>query len=276
MSYMTKDGLTKKQKALLQLVEQREAVVIYQLAKDAGRSYRRVYDNIQMFVEKEFVELERVKINNRNALKVRSLNPYYQRLIRLDEMYEAALNLSLSEKSTHSSMSLVVRKMSSIFHSHGAVLGGVCANLHGVEQFEKTVELAVDLSAKKTMKLLTKENINAIFNLNDTGKDPAWVISGDCDGISYQIVPAHSVGVNVDVAIEQIGIRIVSEEDFITSRCIEGGFQDLHDVAVMALQNRKLMWFAMQQSDVHSCRDKFDVWLADERLLSRYGDIGKN
>lgn len=271
MSYMTNLMLTRKQMALLMKAERQEPVTIYQLAKDIGRPYRRVYDNVQKFVEKGLVELERVKINNRDALKVISSNPYYQRLIGLDDMYATALDLSASEKGTLSSISSVVRKLSSILNSHGAILGGVCANLHGIEKYEKVVEFAVDLSAKKMMQLLNQEGIYATLNSNDSGKNSTWVISGDCDWISYQIVPADSVGVNTDDAIEEIGIRIASEKDFITSKCIAGGQQDLHDVAVMVLQNKGLKWFAMQQANAHDCRDKLDRWLKDERLKARYG-----
>lgn len=268
---MTKQNLTNKQRELLELVERREPVVIYQLAKDARRPYRRVYDNVQKFVEKGLVELERVKINNRDALKVVSSNPCYRRLIRLDDMYVAALDLSASERAPRSSISSVVRKLSFILSSHGAVLGGVCANLHGIEQYEKVVEFTVDLPAKKMMQLLSQEGIHATLNSNGSEKKSTWVINGDCDGISYQIVPADSVGVNVNDAIEEIGIRIASEKDFITSKCIIGGRQDLHDVAVMALQNKGLKWFAMQQANAHGCRDKLDAWLEDERLKARYG-----
>jgi DNA-binding Lrp family transcriptional regulator len=268
---MTNMNLTRKQKELLNQVERQNPVTIYQLARDVGRPYRRVYDNVQKFAENGLVELERVKINNRDALKVISSNPYYQRLIGLDDMYATALDLSASEKGTLSSISSVVRKLSSILNSHGAILGGVCANLHGIEQYEKVVEFTVDLSAKKMMRLLNQEGIHATLNSNDSGKNSTWVINGDCDWISYQIVPADSVGVNINDAIEEIGIRIASEKDFITSRCIAGGQQDLHDVAVMALQNKSLKWFAMQQANARDCRDKLDAWLKDERLKVRYG-----
>jgi hypothetical protein len=133
------------------------------------------------------------------------------------------------------------------------------------------VEFTVDLPAKKTMQLLSQEGIHATLNSNDSEKNSTWVINGDCDGISYQIVPVDSVGVNVNDAIEEIGIRIASEKDFITSKCIAGSQQDLHDVAVMALQNKGLKWFSMQQANLHGCRDKLDAWLEDERLKARYG-----
>lgn len=271
MSYMTKDGLTKKQRDLLVLSERQEPVTIYQLAKKAGRPYRRVYDNVQKFVEMGLVELERVKVNNRDALKVTSSNPCYQRLVRLDDMYTASLELSASEKRVSRPISSVIRKLSSILNSHGAILGGVCANLHGIEQFEKVIEFAVDLPAKKIMQLLNQQGIHALLNSNDSGNSLAWMLHGECDGISYQIVPAGPAGVNTGDAIEEIGIRIASEKDFITSKCIAGGQQDLHDVAAMVLQNKGLKWFAMQQANAHDCRDKLNAWFEDERLKTRYG-----
>lgn len=94
MSYMTKVMLTKKQKVLLTQAERKNPVTIYQLAKDVGRPYRRVHDNVHKFAEMGLVTLEKVVVNNRNATLVISNDIYYQRLRRLDDMYDAYLDLS--------------------------------------------------------------------------------------------------------------------------------------------------------------------------------------
>jgi len=270
MSYMTKEAMTKKQRELIDLLERHEPMVIYQLAKLVGRPYRRVYDNIQKFVEKGLVTLEKVSINNRASLKVVSTDPYYQRLLNLDDMYAEAFNPSLSERETLSSISSATRKLSSALNSHGIIVEGLCANLHGIERYEKLIEFSVDLMAKEAIDFLVQAGISA--KLESKGADDdAWKIIGSCDGIDFQISQAESMGVNVEDTIEAIGIRIASEKEFITSRCRIGDQEAMHDVAAMALMYKRLKWFAMQQADAHGCRDRFDQWLSDQELLSRFG-----
>lgn len=168
------------------------------------------------------------------------------------------------------SLAAVARKLFGILEPHGIVIGGVCGMMHGVERFTRGVDMATDLKPEKVIDLLDRKGVKAEVRKGDIPDPLAWVIKGVCDGIEFQVFPAGSVGVNLENAQVQVELGIASKEDFITSKCIAGGQQDLHDVAVIALQNKNLKWFAMQQAQAYGCRDKLDVWLADERLLSRY------
>ena len=98
MSYMTKDVLTRKQGALLALAESHSPMSIYQLAKAANRPYRRVYDHVRALAAAGKVSLKEVVQNNRRATLVISNNIYYQRLMHLDDMYAAYLELSAGHK----------------------------------------------------------------------------------------------------------------------------------------------------------------------------------
>ncbi len=167
------------------------------------------------------------------------------------------------------SLTTVTRKLLAILEPHGVVIGGVCGMMHGVERFTRDVDLATDLLPEKVILILG--DIEAEIQKGDALDPLPWVIKGVCDGIEFQVLPAKSVGVSLENSVVQVELRIASEEDFITSKCIAGGQQDLHDVAVMALQNKGLKWFAMQQANTHDCRDKLDGWLEDERLKARYG-----
>ena len=98
MSYMTNKGLTRKQGALLRLAESRSPMSIYQLAKAANRPYRRVYDHVRALAESGKVSLKEVVQNNRRTTLVIPTNIYYQRLMHLDEMYAAHVELSTGHK----------------------------------------------------------------------------------------------------------------------------------------------------------------------------------
>lgn len=94
MSYMTNEGMTRKQMALLALIEARSPMSIYQLAKAAGRPYRRVHDHVRELAASGRVTLKTVRQNNRRATLVVSNNVYHRRLMHLDEMYAAYRELS--------------------------------------------------------------------------------------------------------------------------------------------------------------------------------------
>lgn len=91
---MTKVKLTRKQRELLARAELQEPQTIYALANMLGRPYRRVYDHVQQLAAMGLVSLKQKKINNRNATLVISNDIYYQRLLRLDDMYAAHLELN--------------------------------------------------------------------------------------------------------------------------------------------------------------------------------------
>lgn len=94
MSYMTKTKLTSKKRELLMQAELQEPMTIYALASMLGRPYRRVHDHVQQLAVMGLLTLKQQKINNRNATLVISNDIYYQRLLRLDDMYAAHLELS--------------------------------------------------------------------------------------------------------------------------------------------------------------------------------------
>ena len=83
MSYMTK--MTKKKRELMELIEQYEALSIYQLASHVGRNYRRVYDHVQEFADSGLVQLREEVRSGRKCILVEST--YQQRLNRLNDMY---------------------------------------------------------------------------------------------------------------------------------------------------------------------------------------------
>lgn len=90
---MTNEMLTRKQRELLTLTERREPLTIYQLARAVGRPYRRVHDHVKRLAALGLVTLKQTTINNRNATLVISNDLYYQRLLRLDDMYAAQCEL---------------------------------------------------------------------------------------------------------------------------------------------------------------------------------------
>ena len=153
---------------------------------------------------------------------------------------------------------------------HAVVIGGICASMHGVERFTRDVDLATTLESDQVIAALHQVGIAAEV-VRGGALDPLpWVIKGSHEGIPFQVLPAGRIGVDPDRAVVRVDIGFASEHDFIVSKCLAGGQQDLHDVAVLALIRPDLLPFAETQADAHGCRDKLDAWLDDQRLRSRY------
>lgn len=155
---------------------------------------------------------------------------------------------------------------------HAVIIGGICANMHGVERFTRDVDMATNLKSDQVIAALGKVGITAEVVQGDAFDPLPWVIKGSHEGIPFQVLPAGSIGVDPKKAVIQVDIGFASEHDFIVSKCIAGGQQDLHDVAVLVLKRPDLLKFAEAQAEERGCKDKLDSWLNDQRLRSRYGN----
>ena len=169
------------------------------------------------------------------------------------------------------SLTDTARKLYALFKPHGVVIGGICATVHGVERFTRDVDMATDLSPDQVMEILGKAGIQAELVRSDASESLSWVVRGADDGIPFQLLPAGDIGVDPNRALIQVEIGFACEQDFIVSKCIAGGQQDLHDVAVLVLKRPDLQSFAEAKAGEHGCRDKLEAWLGDQRLRSRYG-----
>ena len=171
-------------------------------------------------------------------------------------------------------MSLVdaARKLYAALKPHGVVIGGICGAVHGVERFTRDVDLATDWTPEQVIDALHHAGIAADVVRGDVLDPLPWVIRGELDGVPFQVLPAAVVGVDPKRAMVQVDIGFACERDFIVSKCIAGGQQDMHDVAVLALKRPELLAFAEEQADRHACRARLDAWMNDRRLQAKLGE----
>jgi len=169
------------------------------------------------------------------------------------------------------SLVAVARKLHGVLRPHGILIGGICGVMHGIERFTRNVDLATDLNAEKVVGLLKNEGIDAEIRFGDALDRLSWVIQGVCDDVEFQILSAKDIGIDLSNGELKLGLLIASEKEFIVSKCIAGGQQDLHDVVVLMLLKPMLKDFVMRQAVQYSCQERLQAWLNDERLLSRYG-----
>jgi hypothetical protein len=162
-----------------------------------------------------------------------------------------------------------VRRLQAVL-GQAPVIGGIGAAIHGVERFTRDIDLTSSLSRQQIEAILQAANISFSVRLGNIHDSLPWVVHGDYDGIPFQILPADAIGVQPDQAVLHAGVLAVNIHDFIRSKCLAGGQQDMHDVAALAMLNPDLREFIIEQADRHGCLDKLESWLSDERLRARF------
>jgi hypothetical protein len=168
------------------------------------------------------------------------------------------------------SLVAAARRLHAALEPHAMLIGGICGAMHGVERFTRDVDLASDLVPERVVALLTKQGIACELRRGGADDTLAWVVSGQCDGVDFQVMPSLDVGVRLANAELRAELRIASPRDFIASKCIAGGQQDLHDVAALVFLRPELIAVAREAAHAHGCVEKLEAWLADARLQARY------
>lgn len=167
-------------------------------------------------------------------------------------------------------LSEAARRLLALFDAEGVLIGGICGAIYGIERFTRDVDLAVSLDAASVLHRLKQAGIDAAIRRSNDPGDLSWVVCGRLDDIHFQILPAAETGISIDKAVLKVGLRIADMHDFIASKCIAGGQQDLHDVAVLCLLYPEISGYARETAALHRCLDKLESWLADRRLRQRY------
>jgi len=150
------------------------------------------------------------------------------------------------------------------------LIGGVCGALYGVERFTRDVDLAATFDASDIMKRLQDAGILAEIRRSSESDELSWVVHGELDGIEFQVLPASETGISIDSSEVKAGLRVADIQSFITSKCIAGGQQDMHDVAALWLMHPELTAFCREKATAHGCLEKLQGWLDDRRLQQRY------
>ncbi len=167
-------------------------------------------------------------------------------------------------------LSEAARRLLEILDPEGVLIGGICAAVYGVERFTRDVDLAVDLDPETVVGRLREAGIEATVRRSRESGDLTWVVHGDAEGIEFQVVPASEIGLTPGSFTMKAGLRVADRDGFITSKCIAGGQQDLHDVAALCLMDPDLEPICRRLAAAHGCLAKLESWLNDRRLRQRY------
>lgn len=155
---------------------------------------------------------------------------------------------------------------------HLVVIGGLAGFLLGVERYTADVDLASDLQPEEVMSKLGAAGLPATLRRGGAGDPLPWVVDTESGGVPVQILPASTIGADAGAptALEEYGVRLVSAEGFIRSKCYAGGHQDLLDVAILTLRYPELAPLAESEAQRHGVHELLALWRKDERILARY------
>jgi len=167
-------------------------------------------------------------------------------------------------------LSEAAARLLALLDPEGVLIGGICGAIYGVERFTRDVDIAADLDPDVIVQRLLHAGITAdVRRSNDPG-DLSWVVHGQLENIDFQILPACETGISPGHFEIKAGLRVAEIRDFITSKCIAAGQQDMHDIAAICLMQPELEAFSRDCAAAHGCLEKLDAWFNDRRLQQRY------
>ena len=167
-------------------------------------------------------------------------------------------------------LSEAAARLLSLLDPEGVLIGGVCGAVYGVERFTRDVDIAAGLEPEAIVQRLQDAGIASEVRRSDEPGDLSWVVGGQYGGIDFQVLPASEVGIQSGSFERRAGLRVAEVHDFIGSKCIAAGQQDMHDVAALCLLHPELEEFSRKRAAEHGCLEKLESWLEDRRLRQRY------
>jgi len=162
------------------------------------------------------------------------------------------------------------RRLLEVMAPEGVLIGGICGFIYGVERYTRDIDLATTLDAEKVISRLRDAGIEADMRSSNEPGDLSWVISGEIEGVEFQILPAAETGMDGARVELKAGLRVPDINSFIVSKCIAAGQQDMHDVAALCMMHPGILMFAKSEADKRGCLNKLESWLDDRRLQQRY------
>ncbi|MDQ6997674.1 MAG: hypothetical protein Q9M17_03060 [Mariprofundus sp.] len=167
-------------------------------------------------------------------------------------------------------LSEAAARLLSLLDPEGVLIGGICGAVYGVERFTRDVDIAADLDPEVIMQRLQHAGIGSDVRRSSEPGDLSWVVHGQFENIDFQVLPASETGISTGMFEIRAGLRIADIKDFITSKCIAAGQQDMHDIAAICLMQPELEVFSRDCAAHHGCLEKLESWLDDRRLQQRY------
>ena len=167
-------------------------------------------------------------------------------------------------------LSEAAARLLALLDPEGVLIGGICGAVYGVERFTRDVDIAADLDADVIVQRLQDAGIKADVRRSNEPGDLSWVVHGQFENIDFQVLPASETGITPARFEIKAGLRVAVITDFITSKCIAAGQQDMHDVAALCLIQPELETFGRECAIQHGCLEKLESWLNDRRLQQRY------
>ncbi|ATX81984.1 hypothetical protein Ga0123462_1120 [Mariprofundus ferrinatatus] len=167
-------------------------------------------------------------------------------------------------------LSEAASRLLALLDPEGVLIGGICGAVYGVERFTPGVDIAAELDPDVIVQRLHDAGIASDVRRSSEPGDLSWVVHGAYEGIDFQVLPASETGISPARFEMKAGLRIAIISDFITSKCIAAGQQDMHDVAALSLMHPELEQFSRDCAAKHGCLEKLESWLDDQRLKQRY------
>lgn len=164
----------------------------------------------------------------------------------------------------------VAARLVALLGDRALVIGGYAVAAWGFTRATEDVDLAVDLPAAEAARRLTRAGLQVRKARGDVHEgEIAWVLSGQMEGVPFQIMPPP-VGVNWSRAPEiEIGgsrLKVVGLHDLLCLKLKAGGPKDLMDVTELLASHPELTKETKKIAAAYGVGPSLEVWMARRRV----------
>jgi hypothetical protein len=163
----------------------------------------------------------------------------------------------------------VAARLAAILGERTFVIGGYAVAAWGFPRATNDVDLAVDLTAAEAERRLTRAGLEIQKTRGDVHEgDIPWVLSGQMDGVPFQVMPP-AVAIDWSRARElEIGgarLKVVGLNDLLRLKLKAGGPKDFMDVTELLEAHPDLAAETQAAAEAYGVGDDLAQWMKHRR-----------
>ena len=163
----------------------------------------------------------------------------------------------------------VAARLVALLGDRALIIGGYAVAAWGFSRATEDVDLAVDLTAAEAERRLTTAGLEVRKTRGDVHEgDIAWVLSGQAEGVPFQVMPPPVV---VDwsrareIVIGGARLKVVDLQDLLRLKLKAGGPKDLMDVTELLASHPELTAETKKIAAAYGVGPDLDLWIARRR-----------
>ena len=163
----------------------------------------------------------------------------------------------------------VAARLVGLLGDRALLIGGYAVAAWGFSRATEDVDLAVDLTATEAQRRLTTGGLEVRKTRGDVHEgDIAWVLSGQVEGVPFQIMPPPVVldwSRAREIVIGGSRLKVVDLQDLLCLKLKAGAPKDLMDVTELLAAHPDLTTETKKIAAAYGVGPNLDLWIARRR-----------